>query len=105
MDETSVNSLLNSCYAIVTDGWSKRTAQPRTPLINVNICSDGSGPAMFWKVVDTLGKFKDKDCVVQLHKFIRVEIEKLLLLATFLGYVMDSTDTKDAAIYEGPAGG
>jgi hypothetical protein len=68
------NSLLNSRYAIFTDGWSKRTAQRHVLLINVNICPD-DGPAMFWKVVDTSGKIKDKDFVVQLHKDIRVEME------------------------------
>jgi hypothetical protein len=91
------NSLLNSRYAIVTDGWSKRTAQRHVLLINANICPD-DGPAMFWKVVDTSGKIKDKDYVVQLHKDIRVEMEKLLPNATFLGYVMDSTATDGAAI-------
>jgi hypothetical protein len=54
VEETSVNSLLNSRYAIVTDGRSKRTGQRGAPLININICPD-DGPAMFWKVVDTSG--------------------------------------------------
>jgi hypothetical protein len=94
---SSVHSLLNSRYAIVTDGWSKRAAQRGAALINVNICPD-DGFAMFWKVVDTSGKIKENDYVVQLHKDIRVAMEKLLSNATFLGYAMDSTATNVAAM-------
>jgi hypothetical protein len=62
----------------------------------MNIFPDDD-PAMFRKVVDTSGKIKDKDNVVQLHKDIREVMEKLLPNASFLGYVMDSTATNVAA--------
>jgi hypothetical protein len=84
-------------YAIVTDGWSKRTAVRGAPLINVNICPEDA-PAIFWRVEDASGRIKDKNYVVQLHQQLRVEMQQAIPCAQLIGYVMDSTATNVAAM-------
>ena len=54
-------------YAIVTDGWSKRTAARGTPLINIMIGPDDR-PAVFWRVEDGSNAHKNSDWVVELHE-------------------------------------
>jgi hypothetical protein len=63
----TLESLKSARYAIVTDGWSKRTAVRGAPLINIMICPD-DGPAVFWRVEDCSGKIKDADFVLQFHE-------------------------------------
>jgi hypothetical protein len=87
-----MQSLEDTRYAIVTDGWSKRAAQRGTPLINVMVCPD-DGPAVFWKVVNAEGQIKDAQYVFELHKELRIEVETALPHAQFVGYIMDSTAT------------
>ncbi len=84
-------------YAIVTDGWSKRTASRGTPLINVMLCPD-DGPAVAWRVEDASGCIKNTDYVVQLHQKLRAEIKAAVPTGEFLGYIMDSTATNRAAM-------
>lgn len=60
-------SLQDARFAVVTDGWSKRTAERGFPLINVMLCPD-DGPAVFWRVIDASGRIKDATHAVQLHK-------------------------------------
>jgi hypothetical protein len=71
-----MQSLEDTRYAIVTDGWSKRAAQ-RGTLINVMVCPD-DGPAVFWKVVNAEGQIKDAQYVFELHKELRIEVETAL---------------------------
>jgi hypothetical protein len=82
---------------MITDGWSKRTSDRGTPLINVIICPD-DGPAVAWRVVDASGQIKDTEYVEQLHLELRAEIEAALTDCQFLGYVMDSTATNRTAM-------
>jgi hypothetical protein len=84
-------------YAIVTDGWSKRTAVCGALLINVNICPEVN-PAIFWRFEDASGRIKDKAYVVRLHQQLRVEMQQAIPRAQFIGYVMDSTATNVAAM-------
>jgi hypothetical protein len=84
-------------YAIMTDGWSKRTAVHGAPLINVNICPEDA-PAIFWRVEDASGRIKDKDYVVRLHQQLCVEMQQVIPRAQFIGYVMDSTATNVVAM-------
>jgi hypothetical protein len=72
-----MQSLEDTRYAIVPDGWSKRAAQRGTPLINVMVCPN-DGPAVFWKVVNAEGQIKDAQYVFELHKELRIEIETAL---------------------------
>jgi Protein of unknown function (DUF 659)/hAT family C-terminal dimerisation region len=92
-----MQSLEDTKYAIVTDGWSKRAAQRGTPLINVMVCPD-DGPAVFWKVVNAAGQIKDAQYVFDLHKELRLEVDTALPNAQFVGYVMDSTATNRKAM-------
>jgi hypothetical protein len=85
-----MQSLEDTQYAIVTDGWSKCAPQRGTPVINVVVCPD-DGPAVFWKVVNAEGQIKDAQYVFELHKELRIEVETALPHAQFLGYIMDST--------------
>jgi hypothetical protein len=62
-----MESLCGKRYAIVTDGWSRRTAVRGAPLININICVD-DGPALFWRVEDSSGLIKGTQYVVSLHQ-------------------------------------
>jgi hypothetical protein len=77
-------------YAIVTDGWSKRAAQCGNALINAMVCPD-DGPVVFWKVVNASGQIKDAEYVYVLHFKLRLDVEKALPSAHFVGFVMDST--------------
>jgi hypothetical protein len=57
--DSILQSISGECYAIVTDGWSTRTAVRGALLMNVNICpKDGS--AVLWRVEDASGRIKDK---------------------------------------------
>jgi hypothetical protein len=60
-------SLMRSRYAVVTDGWTKRTAKRGTPLINVMVFPDDR-PAVFLRVVDAGNQIKHKAFVVELHQ-------------------------------------
>jgi hypothetical protein len=95
--EDTNKSVIGKRYAIVTDGWSKRTALRGAPLINVNICPEDA-PAIFWRVEDASGCIKDKDYVVRLHQQLRVEMQQAIPRAQFIDYVMDSTATNVAAM-------
>jgi hypothetical protein len=87
-----MQSLEDTRYAIVTDGWSKRAAQQGTPLIIVMVCPD-DGSAVFWKVVNAEGQIKDAQYVFELHKELRIQVETALPHVQFVGYIMDSTAT------------
>jgi hypothetical protein len=84
-------------YAIVTDGWSKRAAQRGTPLINPMVCPD-DGPAVFWKVMNAPGQIQDAQYVYDLYLELRLDVEKALPSAQFVGFVMDSTATNRKAM-------
>jgi hypothetical protein len=84
-------------YAIVTDGWSKRTAVCGASLINVNIYPEDA-PTIFWRFEDASGRIKDNAYVVRLHQQLRVEMQQAIPRAQFIGYVMDSTSTNVAAM-------
>jgi hypothetical protein len=94
---STLEALLGKRWVMITDGWSKRTADRGTPLINVMICPD-DGPAVAWRVADASCQIKDTEYVAQLHRELRAEIEATLTDCQFLRYVMDSTATNRAAI-------
>lgn len=65
--EHVLESMKGKRYALVTDGWSKKTAVRGEPLINVMCCPD-TGPAVFIKIVNAAGEIKNIEWVYQLHK-------------------------------------
>jgi hypothetical protein len=56
--QSTLEYLMGKRFAIITNGWSKRTAARATPLINVMVCPD-DGPAVAWRVEDASRKIKD----------------------------------------------
>jgi hypothetical protein len=95
--QSTLQALDGTHFAIVMDGWSKRTAAHGKPLINVIICPY-DGPAVAWRIVDASEQIKDTAYAVQLHRDLRGEIEAAVPNGHFLGYVMDSTATNRAAM-------
>jgi hypothetical protein len=82
--QSTLQALDGTRFAIITDGWSKRTAARGKPPINVMICPD-DGPAVAWRIVDASGQIKDTAYVVQLHRDLRGEIEAAVPNGHFLG--------------------